>query len=90
MGKYTYVGSGDNTCRRCKPVLSASYLSKEALLEAVGTSDAFEADILSMLKALTLAIATPSRRLLTFPSNGSAVARLLILLMPKLVGGIGN
>jgi hypothetical protein len=52
MGKYTYIGSGDNTCRRCKPVLSASYFSKEALLEAVGTSDAFEADILSMLKAL--------------------------------------
>jgi Uri superfamily endonuclease len=51
VGKYTYIGSGDNTCRRCKPVLSASYLSKEALLEAVGTSDAFEADILSMLKA---------------------------------------
>jgi hypothetical protein len=52
VGKYTYIGSGDNTCHRCKPVLSASYLSKEALLEVVGTSDAFEADILSMLKAL--------------------------------------
>ena len=49
MGSYTYGGSGDVRCRRCKP-LSASFLSKEALLQAVGTTDAFEADILSGLK----------------------------------------
>jgi hypothetical protein len=52
-GSYTYKGSGDNSCKRCNPVVSATFLGKDVLLEAIGTNDAFEANLLSMLQALT-------------------------------------
>jgi len=52
QGYYSYAGSADNSCRRCNPALSATFFGKDELLEAVGTTDAFEAKLLSMLQAL--------------------------------------
>jgi len=42
MGKYTYIGSGVNASRRCKPMF-LSFSSKHELLTAVGTTDEMEA-----------------------------------------------
>jgi hypothetical protein len=68
--------TGDNSCRRCDPLVSSAHLGKRELLETIRTTDAFEAK---------LPIVPPSARLPTIPSLGSVTTEptsLVVLQMP--------